>query len=272
MYENIQEAVEFIRTKTDFVPDIGIILGTGLGKLADEIDKVCEISYADIPHFPVSTVTSHAGKLILGNLSGRNVVCMAGRFHYYEGYTMQQVTFPVRVMRFLGIRRIIISNAAGSTNEHYNTGDLVFINDHINAQPENPLRGANDSRLGPRFPDLLKTYDLAVNSIALNICRQNSITAHEGVYYGLQGPNLETPSEYRMINLLGGDVVGMSTIPEVLVAKHSGLKITVASVVSNKCYPIEILTETTLEEVIATVNQAGDKLRLVIKELLKSIS
>lgn len=271
LYDQIQEALKFIRTKTDFVPEIGIILGTGLGELADDIKTECEIPYTDIPHFPASTVESHKGKLILGILSGRRVICMAGRFHYYEGYSMTQVTFPVRVMKFLGIHHIIISNAAGGTNENYQAGDLVFIKDHINAQPENPLRGANDERLGLRFPDMLKTYDKETNVIALNLCQKNNIRAHEGVYYGLQGPNLETPAEYRMINLLGGDVVGMSTIPEVLVAKHSDLKITVASVISNQCYPIETLTETTLEEVIKIVTEAGWKLRLVVKDLLKKI-
>ena len=271
LYDQIQEALKFIRTKTGFVPEIGIILGTGLGELADDIEVECEISYTDIPHFPASTVESHKGKLILGMLSGRRVVCMAGRFHYYEGYSMKQVTFPVRVMKFLGIHHIIISNAAGGTNEFYQAGDLVFIKDHINAQPENPLRGVNDERLGLRFPDMLTTYDMNTNAIALNLCQNNNIRAHEGVYYGLQGPNLETPSEYKMINLLGGDVVGMSTIPEVLVAKHSGLKITVASVISNQCYPIEALTETTLEEVIKIVTEAGWKLRLVVKELLSEI-
>ena len=272
LYDQIQEALKFIRTKTDFIPEIGIILGTGLGELANDIKIECEISYTDIPHFPASTVESHKGKLIFGMLSGRRVVCMAGRFHYYEGYSMKQVTFPVRVMKFLGIHHIFISNAAGGTNENYKAGDLVFIKDHINAQPENPLRGANDERLGLRFPDMLTTYDKATNSKALNLCKQHNIQAHEGVYYGLQGPNLETPAEYRMINLLGGDVVGMSTIPEVLVAKHSDLKITVASVISNQCFPIDTLTETTLEEVIKIVTEAGWKLRLVVKELLKAVS
>lgn len=270
LYDQIQEALAFIRTKTDADPEVGIILGTGLGNLTEDIDIQCEIAYADIPHFPVSTVESHKGKLIFGYLSGKSVVCMAGRFHYYEGYSMKQVTFPVRVMKFLGIEHIIISNAAGSTNAHFHAGDIVFINDHINAQPENPLRGENDERLGPRFPDMLHTYDLKTNALALDICRRNKIRAHEGVYYGLQGPNLETPSEYHMINVLGGDVVGMSTIPEVLVAKHSGLRITVASVVSNQCYPIDILTETTLEEVIEIVTEAEPKLRLVVKELLEA--
>ena len=185
---------------------------------------------------------------------------------------MQEVTFPVRVMKVLGIERILLSNAAGSTNDLYEAGDLVFIKDHINMQPENPLRGPNDERLGVRFPDMLSTYDLPVNSVGLTICKQQGIRAHEGVYYALQGPNLETPSEYRMINRLGGDVVGMSTVPEVLVARHAGLRVTVISVVSNKCYPVDSLTETTLEEVVATVNAAAPRMCLVVKELLKSMS
>lgn len=271
LFNQIQEALKFIQEKTDFQAEIGIILGTGLSNLTEEINIICEIPYAHIPHFPVATVASHKGKLIFGTLSGKKIVCMAGRFHYYEGYSMQQVTFPVRVMKFLGIEHIIISNAAGSTNANFKAGDLVFINDHINGQAENPLRGANDERLGVRFPDMLQTYNKEANRLALDICKKHKIQAHQGVYYALQGPNLESPAEYRMINILGGDVVGMSTVPEVLVAQHSGLKITVVSVISNQCFPIETLTETTLEEVIAIVTAAEPKVRLVVRELLKQI-
>lgn len=268
LYNQIQEALAFIRSKTDFRPATGIILGTGLSQLADEIDIIESIDYKDIPHLPVSTVATHAGKLILGHLSGTPVVAMAGRFHYYEGYSMLQVTFPVRVMKALGIERIIISNAAGSTNATIEAGDLVFIKDHINLLPDNPLRGPNDDRLGVRFPDLLKTYDREMIDLALDIAEKNSITAHTGVYASLPGPNLETPAEYNFLHRIGGDVVGMSTVPEVLVAKHAGLKVFVVSVVSNKCFPIEELTETTLEEVIDVVNRASPKVALVVKGLL----
>ena len=268
LYDHIQEAVAHIRTLTDFQPQTGIILGTGLGSLTDDMLIACEIDYKDIPHFPLSTVESHKGKLVFGYLEGKAVVTMAGRFHYYEGYSMQQVTFPVRVMKFLGIDTIYITNVAGSTNSDIEAGDLVFVRDHINLQPENPLRGSNDERLGVRFPDMLATYDKALIANALNISKKNNIRAHTGVYVALQGPNLETPAEYNFINTIGGDLVGMSTVPEVLVARHSGLRIMVISLVSNKCFPIEDIKETTLESVIAIAHQAELKMRLVIRKLL----
>ena len=268
LYEQIQEALAYIRSRTDFKPTTGIILGTGLSQLADEIDAVAHIPYKDITHFPVSTVESHAGQLIQGHLAGTPVVAMAGRFHYYEGYTMQQVTFPIRVLKALGIGRILISNAAGSTNADIEAGDLVFIKDHINLLPDNPLRGSNDERLGVRFPDLVKTYDNKMMDRAIAIAKENNIPAHTGIYVSLPGPNLETPAEYNFLHRIGGDVVGMSTVPEVLVAKHAGLKVFVVSVVSNKCFPIETITETTLEEVIAVVNMASPRVALVVKGLL----
>lgn len=269
LYQDIQESIYFIKNKTSFEPKYGIILGTGLGNLTDDIDTVAEIPYSEIPNFPVSTVKSHKGKLVFGYLNTIPVVCMAGRFHYYEGYSMKQVTFPVRVLKFLGIKRLFISNAAGSTSQHIFTGDIVFIKDHINLQPENPLRGENDERLGPRFPDLLHTYDKKLNEVALNIALKNNIRAHTGVYLALQGPNLETPAEYKFMHRIGADVVGMSTVPEVLVAKHSDLPVFVVSVVSNQSYPPEVIVETTLEQVIATVNEVEPKVTLVVKELLK---
>jgi len=268
LYDQIQEAVAFIRQRTNFQPATGIILGTGLSRLADEIAAGTAIDYKDIPHFPVSTVQSHRGQLIFGKLAGAPVVAMAGRFHYYEGYTMQQVTFPVRVMKALGVERLIVSNAAGSTNAAIEAGDLVFIKDHINLQPENPLRGPNDERLGVRFPDLLHTYDRAMLAQATAIAQANGIRAHEGVYAALTGPNLETPAEYRHLHTIGGDVVGMSTVPEVLVAKHAGMRIFVVSVVSNKCFPIEEIRETSLEDVLAVVESAEPKVALVVRELL----
>ena len=269
LYDQIQEAVQYIKSKTDFQPRYGIILGTGLSGLANEIDAKAEIAYKDIPHFPVSTVQSHKGKLILGNLAGIPVVAMAGRFHYYEGYTMQQVTFPVRVLKFLDINHLFISNAAGSTNAQMHAGDIVFIKDHINLQPENPLRGENDERLGPRFPDMLRTYNRQLNAVGLEIAERKGVRAHEGVYVGLQGPNLETPAEYNYLHTIGGDVVGMSTVPEVLVARHMNLPLTVTSVVSNQSYPIELIQEVTVEEVIATVEKVSPKLQLLVIELLQ---
>ncbi|MEL7020628.1 MAG: purine-nucleoside phosphorylase [Bacteroidota bacterium] len=269
LYDQIQTAIDYLRTQTDWQPEIGIILGTGLGALADEIQKVASVPYHQIPYFASSTVQSHKGELIFGTLAGRKVVAMAGRFHYYEGYSMQQVTFPVRVMKFLGIKQIIISNVAGSTSQHIFPGDIVFVKDHINLQPENPLRGANDERLGVRFPDMMQVYDTEMNQRALAIGMANGIRCHEGVYVGLQGPNLETPAEYNFLHIIGGDLVGMSTVPEVIVARHSGLKIFVLSVISNQCYPKEIIKETTVEEVIALANTTAPKMCLIVKSLLQ---
>lgn len=268
LYENIQEAVQYIQGIANFSPQYGIILGTGLCNLSDEIERIAEIDYKDIPHFPISTVQTHKGKLILGHLAGKRVVAMAGRFHYYEGYSMQQVTFPVRVLKFLGIERLFISNISGSTNQHIFAGDLVFIRDHVNLQPENPLRGVNDERLGPRFPEMLDTYDRNLNQKALAIADQNGFRAHEGVYVALAGPNLETPAEYDFLHKIGGDVVGMSTVPEVIVAKHMDLPIMVISVVSNKCYPTENIKSSTIEEMIEVANEGGKKLGLVVKALM----
>lgn len=268
LFDQIQEAIDFLKAQVDFSPKFGIILGTGLGELAEDIEQVAAIDYKDIPHFPVSTVASHKGQLVFGYLDGVAVVAMAGRFHYYEGYSMKQVTFPVRVLKFLGIQRLIISNAAGGTNPDYEAGDIVFVRDHINMQPEHPLRGENDERLGPRFPDMLATYDRGLNARAMAIAKANNIRAHEGVYLGLQGPSLETPAEYNFIHILGGDLVGMSTIPEVLVARHMDLPVFVLSVVTNKCYPLSAIRTTTLEDVISTAKSAEPKMRKIVKTLL----
>ncbi|HMQ47990.1 MAG TPA: purine-nucleoside phosphorylase [Saprospiraceae bacterium] len=271
LYQHIQEAFQFIRAQTLRRPKYGIILGTGLGSLIEEITEQEVIPYDAIPHFPVSTVESHAGQLVFGQLDGVEVVAMAGRFHYYEGYDMKQVGFPVRVMKTLGIQHLIISNAAGSTNAQIEAGDLVFVRDHINLHPENPLRGSNDERLGPRFPDMLHAYDRALNAKALELATQYGIRAHEGVYVGLPGPSLETPAEYRFINTIGGDLVGMSTIPEVIVAKHMGLPVFVVSVATNKCFPIEAIKETSVEDVIAVAREAEPRMRLIVRGVLASL-
>lgn len=269
LYEQLKESVTFLQSKTSFQPELGIILGTGLGDLAHKMEREVSIPYGRIPHFPTSTVQSHRGELVFGRFAGRNVVAMAGRFHYYEGYSMQEVTFPVRVLQQLGIKQLLISNAAGSVNEHIAAGDLVFVKDHINLHAENPLRGANDNRLGPRFPDMLETYDRTLNAKALAIASELGIPAHEGVYLGLQGPNLETPAEYRMAHILGADLIGMSTIPEVLVARHMNLPVWVASVATNKCYPIEDIRPTTVDDVIAVARAAEPKLTAIVERLLK---
>ncbi len=270
MYDHLQQALEYIRTQTTTLPEIGIILGTGIGDLTSHIEIEKEIPYSAIPHFPVSTVKGHAGKLVFGKLSGKQVVAMSGRFHYYEGYTMQEVTFPVRIMGLLKIRLLIISNAAGSVNQHIYAGDLVFIRDHINLQPENPLRGPNEERLGLRFPDMLETYNRNLNQTALAIARDFHIRAHEGVYLALPGPNLETPAEYNFAHLIGADVVGMSTVPEVIVARHMNLPVFVASVATNRCYPIQDIRPTTVDDVIAVAKQAEPRLSKVVKAIIKS--
>lgn len=268
LFEQIQEAVAYIRSQTNFEPQTGIVLGTGLGNLTDDLLITAEINYQDIPHFAKSTVESHKGKLIFGHLGPHPVVVMAGRFHWYEGWTMEQVTFPIRVLKFLGIQRIVITNVSGGVNPHYHAGDLVVVRDHINLLPENPLRGANDERLGPRFPDMLHTYDEGLRQKALSIAQKHGIRAFEGVYSALSGPNLETPAEYDMLRRLGSDCTGMSSIPEVLVARHMGVPVLMISLVSNVSYPLSAIRVTTLEEVISTAQTAEPKMRLLIRELL----
>lgn len=272
-YERALEAAEYLENRTDgFKPKIGIILGTGLGKLTNDIDKISEIPYEDIPFFPLSTVEGHAGKLIIGYLESVPVVAMSGRFHYYEGYNSRQITFPVRVMKLLGVERLLISSAVGSVNSDMEAGDIVLIKDHINLQPENPLRGPNDSRFGVRFPDMKDAYDYVLNEKVMQIAINKGIRIHKGVYLALQGPNLETPAEYKFAHIIGADVIGMSTVPEVIVAKHVNLPVLVTTVVSNKCYPIEEIQETTIEDVLRVVSESESKLsglvRTVIKELL----
>ena len=272
LYEQIQECVDFIRRRCSLQPRVGIILGTGLSEMSDEIEVEREFVYGLLPYFACSTVVGHRGKLILGRLRGVPVVAMAGRLHYYEGYSMQELTFPVRVLKALGIEHLIISNASGSVNADIEAGDIVMLRDHINMQPENPLRGDNDDRLGPRFPDMLHTYDRDMNAWCIERAATHGLTAHEGVYLALAGPNLETPAEYRMANILGADLIGMSTVPEVLVARHSDLPVFVVSVVSNKCFPIADIQPTTVEDVIATVRGVEPKLRLLIGDLIEKIT
>ncbi len=268
-YDEIVASAAFLREKTaGFEPEIGLILGTGLGHLADAIKAEYVIPYGEIPHFPVSTVQSHAGQLMFGTLSGKRVVAMQGRFHYYEGYSMQQITFPVRVMRMLGAHSLFISSAVGSTNANIEAGDVVFVRDHINLMGNNPLRGANDDRLGPRFPDMLKTYDADLIHMAYELSHEHAIRAHKGVYVAFAGPNLETPAEYEYLNRIGGDVVGMSTVPEVLVAKHAGMKIFVAAVVANKSFPIDEIKEVSVDDVIKTVGHVSPKLSNLLQALL----
>ena len=271
LYDQIQEAIAFIRKQSAFEPRTGIILGTGLGTLVEELDVKAEIPYRQIPHFVQSTVESHSGKLIFGALDGHPVVVMSGRFHYYEGWSMQQVSFPVRVLKFLGIERLAITNASGGVNPHFKGGDIVVVKDHINMLPEHPLRGENDERLGPRFPDMSQPYDPVLREKAMRIARLHGIRAFEGVYSALQGPNLETPAEYAMLRRWGSDCTGMSSLPEVLVARHMSLPVLMLSMVTNVAFPPAVIRETTVEEVIATARAAEPKLSLLVKELLRSL-
>ena len=265
--KRIEEAVSFISKHTSFKPEHGIILGTGLGKLAEEIEVEVSISYKDIPNFPVSTVESHAGKLIFGKLSGKNIVCMQGRFHYYEGYTMQQVVFPVRVMKKLGIENLFISNAAGGLNPDMDVADLMIIKDHINLQPNNPLVGENLNDLGPRFPDMMKSYSPNLRSLASEIADKEGIKVHEGVYVSVPGPMLETPAEYHYLRVIGSDAVGMSTVPEVIAARHMGLETFAISVITDMCTP-EKLKEVEIEHIFAAAAKAEPNMTLIIKELI----
>jgi purine-nucleoside phosphorylase len=272
LFDQIQDAVEYIRDYTDFIPVAGIIAGTGLSGLSDDLLIACEIEYKNIPHFALSTVQGHKSKLVFGYLKGVPVVVMAGRFHYYEGYTMKQVTFPVYVLKALGINTLIVTNVSGSVNENIEGGDIVIVTDHINLHAENPLRGENDERIGVRFPDMLNTYDKALVKIAIKTARSENFTAHTGVYVGLQGPNLETPAEYKYLHIIGGDIVGMSSVPEVIAARHADLRVCMISIVSNKSYPADIIKDVTLEEVIAMAQTAGPKIQLIIEKIVSKLS
>lgn len=266
----ITEATDFIRSKTKLEPEIGIILGTGLGSLADGIKIQAKVGYETIPHFPVSTVESHAGRLLLGELGGKKVVAMQGRFHFYEGYGMPQVTFPVRVMKALGIKLLIVSNACGGLNPLYRAGDLMVISDHINLQGANPLIGPNDETLGPRFPDMYNCYDRELVQLAEKTALGLGIKLQKGVYVSVPGPNLETAAEYRFLRFTGADVVGMSTVPEVIVARHQGTKVLGFSIVTDMGLP-DALKPTSLEEIIATANRSEPLLRKLIEAVVEKI-
>jgi purine-nucleoside phosphorylase len=267
MLHKIKQAVDFIKSKTDFEPEYGVILGTGLGALADEIDLVVEIDYKDIPHFPLSTIEFHSGKLIFGYLEGKPVVTMKGRFHFYEGYNMKEVTFPVRVLKLLGIKKLFVSNAAGSLNPNYDLSDLMIINDHINLQMENPLVGESLDELGDRFPDMSEPYDLELVSRGLKIAKNNKIPTHQGVYVSVTGPNLETVAEYKYLRIIGGDAVGMSTVPEVLVARHMDIPVFAISVITDYGVPGKI-EKINIEKIIAAAMKAEPGMTKIIKELI----
>jgi purine-nucleoside phosphorylase len=268
--EQIDEAVGFIHTKTEFVPKIGIILGTGLGTLAEGINVEAKISYEDIPHFPVSTVESHAGRLIFGYLSGKNVVAMQGRFHYYEGYDMKQVTFPVRVIKALGAHTLVVSNACGGMNPQFKAGDIVVITDHINLLGSNPLFGSNDDSLGPRFPDMCCCYDPHLIALAENAALNLGLKLQRGVYVAVGGPNLETAAEYRFLRFIGADVVGMSTVPEVIVARHQGMKVLGLSLITDMGLP-DALKPTNLAEILATAAKSEPLLKSIMTRVIEDM-
>jgi len=270
MLKTINETADYIRSVVSLRPQTAIILGSGLGELVNHIEDKVEISYESIPNFPVSTVEGHSGKLIFGYLGGKEIMAMQGRFHFYEGYDMKKVTFPVRVMKALGVKNLFVSNAAGGMNPDFVVGDIMLIRDHINLFPEHPLRGKNDSQLGVRFPDMHNAYSQKFLSLAKKIAAENEIRVKEGVYVGTQGPTFETPSEYRYFRVIGGDAVGMSTVPEVIVARHGQMEVFAVSVITDMWYegnPVEV----SHEEVLEAANAAQPRMTLIMKELLKQL-
>lgn len=270
MFEMIKEVAAFLKNKGVSSPNTGIILGTGLGKLVSEIEIEVEIDYADIPHFPVSTVESHKGRLIYGSLQGQKVLAMQGRFHIYEGYTLQQVTLPIRVMKLLGVKWLLLSNAAGAINKTYHKGDLMLLDDHINLLPANPLTGANIIEMGPRFPDMSCPYSPEINHTMEASAKKLGITLHKGVYAAVAGPNLETRAEYRYLGMIGADVVGMSTVPEVIVATHMGLPCAAVSVITDLCDP-DNLVAAKLEDILETAGKAEIQLIRLFNEVIKNL-
>jgi purine-nucleoside phosphorylase len=272
LYDRIQAAAEVVRRRAAALePEVGLILGTGLGGLAREIAIDAEVPYTEIPGFPVSTVESHAGRLLLGRLGGRRVVAMQGRFHRYEGYDLQQVTFPVRVMHALGARTLIVSNACGGMNPLWAPGDLVLLSDHINLLGDNPLVGPNDERLGPRFPDMSAPYDPELRALARAAALELGIVLREGVYAAVAGPNLETRAEYRMLRAAGADVVGMSTVPEVIVANHQGMRTMGISIITDQCLP-DALEPADLGRIIETAGRAEPALTHLVTTLAERLS
>jgi purine-nucleoside phosphorylase len=268
--KNRNEALEHIQSKTDMRPEYMLILGTGLGQLADEMDIETEIPYNEIPHFPVSTVESHAGKLLFGNLGGKDVVAMQGRFHFYEGYTMQQIVFPIRVLKANGANTLFVSNASGGMNPNFKRGDIMLINDHINLLGDNPLIGPNDDELGLRFPDMSEPYTERLIDIAHTVALEENIFMHQGVYAAMSGPMLETKSEYRFLRLIGADVIGMSTIPEVIAAVHMGMEVLGISVITDECFP-DSLQPVVMEDILEAAGMAEPKMTKVMIGVLEKL-
>jgi purine-nucleoside phosphorylase len=270
MLEMLKETVEFIKKEVNFEPEIGIVLGTGLGGLVNVIEEVGTIKYADIPHFPVSTVEGHAGQLMFGYISGKKVVCMQGRFHFYEGYQMKDLAIPIRTMKLLGVKTLFLSNAAGGMNPNFKVGDVMLITDHINLMGDNPLMGKNDDDFGPRFPDMSAVYDKELIDQAEKIANNQGLKVQKGVYLAVTGPTFETPAEYKFMHIIGADAVGMSTVPEAIVARHTGMKCFALSIITD--LGVEgIVEEVSHEEVLEVANAAEGKMTGIIKELLERI-
>ncbi|MBQ4032830.1 MAG: purine-nucleoside phosphorylase [Paludibacteraceae bacterium] len=269
MLKKIKETASYLRNRIQILPKVGIVLGTGLGELATQITDRQEIPYQEIPNFPISTVEGHSGKLIIGKLGGVLVLAMQGRFHYYEGYSMKEVTFPVRVMKELGVETLLLSNAAGGMNPEFEIGELMIIRDHINLFPEHPLRGRNYDELGVRFPDMSQPYDATLREKAKAIAARHGIRVKEGVYVGTQGPSFETPAEYKFFSVIGGDAVGMSTVPEVIVAVHAGIKVFAMSIITDLGIPGKIV-EVSHEEVQRIANKVQPYMTQIMKELIQN--
>lgn len=270
LYEKIQEAVGAVRERSGMEPSVGIILGTGLGKLAEAVDVDRTIPYEEMPHFPLSTVESHDGRLLLGSLAGREVVAMQGRFHLYEGYTAVQAAFPVRVMNALGAEVLLVSNAAGGMSPYHTPGELLLIEDHINLQGDNPLIGPNDERLGPRFPDMSAPYSPRLNALARELALEERIPLHRGVYVAVVGPNLETRAEYRFLRGIGADVVGMSTVPEVIAAVHMGMEVMAISVITDRCLP-DALEPVAIEKIFEAAARAEPSLTRLMTRVVERL-
>lgn len=267
LHDQVQEAVAAIRSKWDHTPKAGIILGTGLGTLVEKIEVQATLDYEEIPNFAVSTAISHKGRLVCGTLNGLPVMAMEGRFHMYEGYPLKQITLPVRVMKAMGSDLLIVSNACGGMNPYYQCGDIMLIDDHINLMGDNPLIGINDDRLGPRFPDMCEPYSKALIERAMSVARREDIVAHQGVFVAVAGPNLETRAEYRFLRAIGADVVGMSTVPEVIVAVHAGMRVVGFSIITDMCLA-DALKPANVEEIIAVANEAEPKLTKLVLGVL----
>jgi purine-nucleoside phosphorylase len=267
--DTINEAVAFLRERSDFEPEFGIILGTGLGGFAEEIEAELSVPFDEIPGFVESTATSHAGNLVLGRLGGRRVMAMQGRVHFYEGYSMQEITLPVRVMRAMGCDSLVMSNAVGGMNQHWEPGEIVAVTDHINLMGDNPLIGPNDDELGPRFPDMSQPYDRRYVDRIMEIALEIGAPVHKGIYVAVAGPNLETAAEYRMLRGMGADIVGMSLVPENLVAIHAGMRVLALSVITDRCLP-DALQPANVEEIIAVANAAEPTLRQLVVKFLES--